>query len=307
MALALAGLFGSAPLIASNDLEPSGRATYDPLLDAQGNVCGPVAAGRPPLLQKLIFAQGETKPFKPQPMQAAGGDVPLYDNLGTLSFKVGTRDAKAQAYFDQGMRWAFAFNHAEAQRAFQVAQKADPKLAMAWWGEAFVLGPNINAPMMPEAVAPAMAALAKAVELAPGAPARVTRHRTGRWAFHDLSADLTCREDVDALDAVLSALPGKERAVVRLSLVGSLALADKARLDDVLAGHERVLAALSLWDKACDLAVYVDDDALADLGVSGFAASAVAELAQSARGRGDGAEVSRDALSLAYRLAGGTR
>ena len=172
MALALAGLFGSASLVASSGVEPSGRATYDPLLDAPGNVCAPAATGRPPLLQKLVLAQSETKPFKPQPMQAAGGDVPLYGNLGTLSFKVGTRNAKAQAYFDQGMRWAFAFNHAEAQRAFQAARKEDPKLAMAWWGEAFVLGPNINAPMMPEAVAPALAALAKAVELAPGAPAK---------------------------------------------------------------------------------------------------------------------------------------
>ena len=135
-------------------------------------MCGPSVAGRPPLLQNLILAQTETKPFKPQPMKAAAGQVPLYDNLGTLSFKVGTRDAKAQAYFDQGIRWAFAFNHAEAQRAFQAAQKADPKLAMAWWGEALVLGPNINAPMMPEAVAPALAALAKAIELAPGAPAK---------------------------------------------------------------------------------------------------------------------------------------
>jgi len=35
-----------------------------------------------------------------------------------------------------------------------------------------VLGPNINAPMMPEAVAPALNALAKAVELAPAAPAK---------------------------------------------------------------------------------------------------------------------------------------
>jgi tetratricopeptide (TPR) repeat protein len=172
MSLALAGLFCSASLMATGAAEPAGRAIYDPLLDAEGNVCAPAAAGRPPLLQRLILAQGETKPFKPQPMQAAGGDVPLYGNLGTLSFKVGTRSAKAQAYFDQGMRWAFGFNHAEAQRAFQAARKEDPKLAMAWWGEAFVLGPNINAPMTPEAVAPALAALAKAVELAPGAPAK---------------------------------------------------------------------------------------------------------------------------------------
>src|SRR5688500_4693109 len=85
MAVVLAGLFGSANLVASSGVEPSGRATYDPLLSDPGNVCAPAVAGRPPLLQKLILAQTETKPFKPQPMQAAGGDVPLYDNLGTLS------------------------------------------------------------------------------------------------------------------------------------------------------------------------------------------------------------------------------
>ena len=126
MALVLAGLFSSSDLMARRGVEPSGGAAYDPLLSEPGNVCAPAVAGRPPLLQKLILAQTETKPFKPQPMQAAGGEVPLYDNLGKLSFKVGTRNAKAQAYFDQGIRWAFAFNHAEAQRAFQTAQKADP-------------------------------------------------------------------------------------------------------------------------------------------------------------------------------------
>jgi tetratricopeptide (TPR) repeat protein len=166
------GSLNSADPTASRGVEPSSRGPYDPLLSEAGNVCIPAVAGRPLLLQRLVVAQAETRPFKPQPMQAAGGEVPLYDNLGKLTFKVGTRDAKAQAYFDQGIRWAFAFNHAEAQRAFQVAQKLDPKLAMAWWGEALVLGPNINAPMMPEAVAPALAALAKAVELAPGAPAK---------------------------------------------------------------------------------------------------------------------------------------
>jgi len=172
MAMALAGLLSSSDLMAGRGAEPPGSAAYDPLLSEPGNVCAPAVAGRPPLLQKLVLAQAETRPFQPQPMQAAGGEVPLYDNLGKLSFKVGTRDAKAQAYFDQGIRWAFAFNHAEAQRAFQMAQKLDPKLAMAWWGEALVLGPNINAPMMPEAAAPALAAVAKAVELAPGAPAK---------------------------------------------------------------------------------------------------------------------------------------
>jgi hypothetical protein len=170
--LALGALFGSSGLTANSGAAPPARSSTDPLLDAQGQVCGPAASGRPALLQTLLLAQSETKPFQPQPMQAAGGDVPLYNNLGTLSFKAGTRNARAQAYFNQGLRWAFAFNHAEAQRAFQAARREDPQLALAWWGEAFVLGPNINAPMAPEAAAPALAALARAVELAPGAPAK---------------------------------------------------------------------------------------------------------------------------------------
>lgn len=170
--VALLGLGGGIAL-RSVDTAPA----FDPLLDLPGAVCASTAAGRPRLLQTLLLAQAgvakaETKPFPPQPMQAADGTPPLYDNLGSLSLTVGTRNAKAQAYFDQGLRWAFAFNHAEAQRAFRAAQQEDPKLAMAHWGEAFVLGPNINAPMLPEAVAPAWAALGKAVALAPAAPAK---------------------------------------------------------------------------------------------------------------------------------------
>lgn len=174
LALALASL-GSA--IALQREGATAEATFDPLLDASGAVCTPNVAGRPRLLDTLVLAQAdtrrsETKPFPPQPMKAASGTPPLYDNLGSLSLKAGTENARAQAYFDQGLRWAFAFNHAEAQRAFRAAQQEDPAFALAHWGEAFVLGPNINAPMLPEAVAPAWAALQKAVALAPAAPAR---------------------------------------------------------------------------------------------------------------------------------------
>jgi hypothetical protein len=63
------------------------------------------------------------------------------------------------------VRWAYAFNHGEAVRAFRAAQKADPTCAMCYWGEAWALGPNINYPMQPEAVKPAFAAVAQAVAL----------------------------------------------------------------------------------------------------------------------------------------------
>ena len=94
------------------------------------------------------------------------GEVPLYDNLGTLTYRITTPNELAQRYFDQGLRLAYAFNHAEAQRAFHVAQQYDANCAMCYWGEAFVLGPNINAPMDEAAGNPAVSAITKAKELA---------------------------------------------------------------------------------------------------------------------------------------------
>ena len=176
LVVALTTACASLALAPGGNATSAGQGSSDPslelLLDPAGAMCTSTTPGRPRLLQTLVLAQTETRPFPPQPMKAAPGLPALYDNLGTLSFAAGTDDARAQAYFDQGLRWAFAFNHAEAQRAFQAAQAQDPQFALAHWGEALVLGPNINAPMLPDAVAPAWAALQKAVELAPAAPAR---------------------------------------------------------------------------------------------------------------------------------------
>ncbi len=141
---------------------------FDPLFDG-GAICGPAAGGSPPLMKKLVLAQAETKPFKPgQQRRTAPGEgmPPLYTDLGALHMPISTSNPKAQAYFDQGMRLSYGFNHAEAVRAFRAAQQLDPDCAMCYWGEALALGPNINAPMFPEAVAPAAAAVAKALKRA---------------------------------------------------------------------------------------------------------------------------------------------
>jgi tetratricopeptide (TPR) repeat protein len=141
---------------------------FDPLL-TNGAVCAPRTGGVPPVLKQLVLAQAETRPFKPGqqlPGPATTSAPVLYDNLGTLHFPVTTSNPKAQAWFDQGLRLAFGFNHAEAARAFRTAQQLDPRCAMCYWGEALVLGPNINAPMFPDAVAPAAAAAARAAKLA---------------------------------------------------------------------------------------------------------------------------------------------
>ncbi|HJU05011.1 MAG TPA: tetratricopeptide repeat protein [Nitrospiraceae bacterium] len=81
------------------------------------------------------------------PIADASETVPLFDNLGTLHHQITTTDPKAQQYFDQGLRLVYAFNHEEAIRAFEEAARIDPDAAMAYWGIAYALGPNINAPM----------------------------------------------------------------------------------------------------------------------------------------------------------------
>ncbi|MGH7663627.1 MAG: hypothetical protein ACRENI_04925 [Gemmatimonadaceae bacterium] len=81
-----------------------------------------------------------------QPAPAAD-TVPLYADLGTLHHEISTRVPAAQRYFDQGLRLTYAFNHAEAIRAFREAARLDPTCAICHWGTALAYGPNINAAM----------------------------------------------------------------------------------------------------------------------------------------------------------------
>ena len=168
----LAGLGLALTAFAPTQAErQSPGVAFDPLF-ATGATCAPKQGGRPPLLDRLVLAQAETRPFKPGqqlPEPASAEAPPLYTNLGNLHVPVTTSNPKAQAYFDQGLRLTFSFNHAEAARAFRAAQQLDPQCAMCHWGEALVLGPNINAPMFPTAVEPAHAAAARALKLAPSA------------------------------------------------------------------------------------------------------------------------------------------
>ena len=114
-----------------------------------------------------------TMPMQGQMAQAVKtyeeADPELRNDLGTLSYPVSTSSPDAQAYFDQGIREAANFNHAEARRAFGKAQGLDPNCAMCFIAEALVLGPNINAPMDPAANQPAVEAVRKAQSLAAGA------------------------------------------------------------------------------------------------------------------------------------------
>lgn len=98
---------------------------------------------------------------------AAPAPVPVhyFDNLGAYSRPISSRDADAQRWFDQGMRLMYGFNHEAAGRSFAEAARRDPACAICWWGQAVVLGPNVNLAMQDEAAAPAFAHSRKALSL----------------------------------------------------------------------------------------------------------------------------------------------
>lgn len=95
-----------------------------------------VCAGASPAPGQTAHAPGQTAALAPR-----------LNGLGTHSMRVSTDRPEAQAFFDQGLRLLYAFNHAEARRAFKEAARLDPRLAMAHWGEAMTLAVNLNAPM----------------------------------------------------------------------------------------------------------------------------------------------------------------
>ena len=91
--------------------------------------------------------------------------VTLVTGLGDLHHPVSTHNPQAQQFFDQGLRFIYAFNHDEAARSFQHAAELDAKLAMAYWGVAEAVGPNYNDPADPDRYKQAHEAVQKAVDL----------------------------------------------------------------------------------------------------------------------------------------------
>lgn len=129
-------------------------------------VAGLTAAGNP----SEAAAHGpDTHP----PAEAAPTtpEIALLGNLGDHHYPISTGSEMAQRYFNQGLMLTYGFNHELAIQSFQAALKLDPACAMCYWGIAYALGPNINAPMEGAAVPQAYAAIQKAQELAPRASA----------------------------------------------------------------------------------------------------------------------------------------
>ena len=135
---------------------------------------------------------------------------------------------------------------------------------------------------------------------------QVESRHVGTWGFVHQPWELTGDADIYALEEWLSALDSKERTILKLSLVGQISLAQKARLDDLLDHQSDLLGAVEFWERRSDLAVLPDDADIDDLGFSGFAQEALGDLRELAES-GEQAVVARDALALLHRLVGAGR
>ncbi len=129
----------------------------------------------------------------PGERRADTGPAPFFEGMGEHRRPVSTTSETAQRYFDQGLVWAYAFNHDEAIRSFREATRLDPNCAMAWWGISLCNGPHINNPAMDEKHSQdAYEALQKALS-------------------HKLAATPTERELIDALSKRYADSPPADR------------------------------------------------------------------------------------------------
>ena len=117
-------------------------------------------------------AQRQAMPQVPATVADWARGARLFEGLGDFHRGVTTSSPLAQQYFDQGMRFVWAFNHDEATRSFAKAAQLDPACAACYWGVALTVGPNYNLPAMEDVRAGVAAeALQRAQEQAPHASA----------------------------------------------------------------------------------------------------------------------------------------
>ena len=148
------------------------------------------------------------------------------------------------------------------------------------------------------------------VELArtapPGEPrhCEVTRLRTGRWSFRALTAEIETEADLDALAELVDSIDDKPRTVLKLGLTGTVGVALRARIDDLLETWSALFASAYLRERLTHLVVRAEDSDFTGL-VDGYAGRAVEDLVAKAAGAGPDSEDAGNALSLLYRLVDG--
>ena len=128
----------------------------------------------------------------------------------------------------------------------------------------------------------------------------VVKEAIGQWVFESISMDINSEEDVERFVQQLQNYPDKHRTVIKYGLRGTINLAAQTKLDSAIAQLEPVFASLKPRQRVMDLHLAPEDDELASLSLTGFAASALNELMEDIQR--DPKSVSRDAANLLFRL-----
>jgi len=157
--------------------------------------------------------------------------APRLQTLGTHSHAISTSSPRAQLFFNQGLILSYGFNHREAMRSFREVVRLDPTAAMGYWGQALVLGPNINAPMDP------------AVE-------REAFERVQQARAHAGSASERERDYIEALAARYSDAPEPDRPALDRAYAEAMHELHHKYPDDLDAAtlYAEALMDLSPWD-----------------------------------------------------------
>ncbi len=72
--------------------------------------------------------------------------IPALKGWGNYKWKISNASDSVQFYFNQGISMYYAFHDIESIASFTKATRLGPNCAMAWYGKALALGPNINYP-----------------------------------------------------------------------------------------------------------------------------------------------------------------
>ena len=223
--------------LAMNSSMLAGAALADPMasMPGMGVPAAPAPASVPQPPMAAMPGMAPMLMIGPMPSVYAGEadkpGAPVFEGLGAHQHPISTHSTQTQMFFNQGVNLMFGFNHAEAIRSFREAARLDPDCAMCWWGVAMALGPNINLPMPPDAVAPAMAALGKA------------------QALKD-EASPEERAWIEALAARYSADPKADRHALDEAFAAAMGALWKAHPDDLDAGvfYAEAMMDTQPWD-----------------------------------------------------------
>lgn len=178
---------------------------------------------------------------------ASGGktfkaNLALTEGMGTGGFKVDSSKPEAQRWFDYGLALSHAFYHDDAKVAMKKAREADPECSICAFGEAFVLGPNLNQAIDDKEREAALAAAEQALRLAKDDRSRrLAQAAVARYQKAEKSTEPAFGQ---ALAAIADAYP--QDADIEVLAIHSLLIpfrgGDARGLKPALERMERVLA-----------------------------------------------------------------